>query len=104
MITNQRILISKSVIFLKPRKRVLKMDVSIDGLRRSATGSMNNLADVIESICSQLSDSETEELIEAFDSAATSVDVFNCVYDNSIENFSDLSDKLEIRRLEPDIS
>ncbi|MCK5602948.1 hypothetical protein KAR91_13785 [Candidatus Pacearchaeota archaeon] len=78
------------------------MNVNIDGLRRNATGDMNNLADVIESICRQLSDSEKEELIEAFDNAATSVDIFNCVYDDSIENFNDLSDKLEIRRLEPD--
>ncbi len=71
-------------------------------MRRSATGSMNKLADVIESIRSQLSKNDAEELIEAFDDAATSVDIFNCVYDNSIENFSDLSDELEIRKLDND--
>lgn len=78
------------------------MDVNIDGLRRSATGDMNILANMIESICKVLPDAEAEELIEAFDNAATSVDMFNCVYDTSIENFSDMSEKLNIRRLESD--
>ena len=76
------------------------MNVNINGLRRNATGSMNKLADVIEEICRQLSEKDTDELVEAFDDAATSVDIFNCVFDNNIENFSDLSDKLEIRKLE----
>lgn len=78
------------------------MNVNIDGLRRNATGSMNKLADVIESICEEMSGYKIDELKEAFDEAATHVDMFNCVYSDSMENFSDLSDKLDIRRLEPD--
>lgn len=75
------------------------MNVNIDGLRKSATGHMNNLANIIESICSQLPKEDSEDLMEAFDNAATDVDIFNCVYNKEIENFSDLSDKIEIRRL-----
>lgn len=78
------------------------MKVNIDGLRRNATGSMNNLSDVIESICEEMSSYKFDELKEAFDNAACGVDMFNCVYDNSIENFTDLSEKLNIRRLETD--
>jgi len=78
------------------------MNVNIDGLRRNATGEMNNLADIIERACFHLEEDDKEELIQAFDEAAASVDMFNCVYSDSVENFSNLSDKLNIRRLEVD--
>lgn len=75
------------------------MKVSIDGLRRSATGSMNKLADEIESIAKYLPGWKIEELFESFDEAARDVDIFNCVYSDKIEMFSDLSKKIEVRRL-----
>jgi hypothetical protein len=75
------------------------MKVSIDGLRRSATGSMNNLANEIESIAEYLPEWKRDELFESFDDAARNVDIFNCVYSDKIEMFSDLSEKIEVRRL-----
>lgn len=76
-----------------------RIKVSIDGLRRAATSSMNKLASEIEVIAEYLPDWKKEELFEAFDEAARDVDIFNCVYSDKIEMFSDLSEKIEVRRL-----
>lgn len=78
------------------------MKVSIDGLRRSATGSMNALADQIEEIACDLPDWQKDRLFEAFNDAARNVDIFNCVYSDKIEMFRDLSDEIEVRRLGED--
>ena len=76
------------------------MKVNFDGMRRNATSSMNDLHRVIESIIENdhILDSEKEELIEAFNYSAESVDVFNILSDDADENFNDLD--IEINRLE----
>jgi len=75
------------------------MKVSIDGMRRSATGSMNALADTISGLLESLPDWQAEDLKESFDEAAINVDVFNCVYRDDDSLFNDLSEEIEVKRL-----
>ncbi|NIT58405.1 MAG: hypothetical protein GWN00_19915 [Aliifodinibius sp.] len=75
------------------------MKISIDGMRRSATGSMNALADTISSLLDSLPDWQAEELKESFDEAARNVDIFNCVYRDDDELFNDISEEIEVKRL-----
>lgn len=76
------------------------MTVSMNGMRRNATSSMNNLAQTIKEIIenNDLYEHEKEELIEKFNQAAQSVDSFNYLYDDKIEGDFDCLD-IEIERL-----
>ena len=77
------------------------MNVSFDGLRTNATRSMNRLHDTIKDIIGSddICDSEKEELVEKFNEAAQFVDVFNCLYDDKIEDDFNSMDDLSIDRL-----
>jgi len=75
------------------------MEVNLDGLRESATKSMNGLADEVEGLQEFLPDWKFEELKEAYDDAARNVDLFNCVYSNGDDGFNDISEKVEVRKL-----
>jgi len=79
------------------------MKVSIDGLRRGATGDMNALGELIESMISDMKSNfiDTDELIATYNQAASSVGVFNCVFEPEIEDdFNDLSEELQIKFIE----
>lgn len=78
------------------------MKVNLDGMRMSATSSMNALANEIESSLEYLPDWKIDELKEVYNDAATSVGFFNCVYDDKNESFNDLSEKIKIRRFDVD--
>lgn len=81
------------------------MRVNFDGMRRNATANMNTLGKVIEEEILSMDEYDMplelkEKLIEAFNNAAQSVDVMNCLYDPSQEeDMNDLSDILSIDRL-----
>lgn len=76
------------------------MNVSMDGLRRNATYSMNELHQVIKDIIdnNNITDDEETELIEAFNQSAQFVDTFNCIYDDEDDDFNLL--EIEIKRFE----
>ena len=82
------------------------MNVNFDGMRRNATANMNELGNVIkEEILSKdsydISDEIKEKIIEAFNNAAQSVDIMNCLYgDTEEDDMHDLSDVLSIDLLE----
>ena len=75
------------------------MRVSFDGMRRNATRDMNTLyravKEVAEIFCGEY---EMKRLIDAFNEAALSVDVFNCLEDNENGEFKALD--IEIERFE----
>ena len=81
------------------------MEANFDGMRRDATANMNTLGNVIEEEILSMDEYDMplelkEKLIEAFNNAAQSVDVMNCLYDPSVENdMNDLSGLLSINRL-----
>lgn len=72
------------------------MRVSVDGLRKNATYSMNRLYDRLKEIIESgnLDDNQKKELISKWNESARYVSTFNCLYDDSIEddmnNLSDL--------------
>ena len=77
------------------------MNISMDGLRKNATFSMNELYQTITNIIDEdnICDCEKEELIESFNQAAQFVDTFNCIYDDDVEgDFNELD--IDIKRLE----
>lgn len=81
------------------------MNVSFDGLRTNATRSMNRLYDTIKDIVESgeyhtLTIDEKAELIEKFNEAAQYVDVFNCLYDDKVEDDFNSMDDLSIDRLD----
>lgn len=79
------------------------MKVSFDGMRKNATNSMNGLHSIIEDILfkSDLDENMKEDLILRFNTVATMVDSFNCLFDPTVEDdFNDLTDVLSIERLE----
>lgn len=78
------------------------MKVSMDGMRRSATAAMNELADTLTGAEEMLPRCQFELLTEAFNEAAQAVDLFNCVFSKDDELFNDLSDEIEIKRLGED--
>ena len=78
------------------------MKVNIDGLRRNATRSVNDLHRVLEEIINSgnLDYDQEEELINGFNEVARFIGILNCVYDPNIEDdMNDLSD-LETKYLE----
>jgi len=81
------------------------MNVSFDGLRTNATRSMNRLYDTVKDIveCGEyhtLSTDEKQELIEKFNEAAQYVDIFNCLYDDKVEDDFNNMENLSIDRLD----
>lgn len=81
------------------------MEANFDGMRRNATANMNELGKFLEEkILSKdsydISDELKEKLVKAFNDAAQSVDVMNCLYDDTSEDdMNDLSEVLEIKLL-----
>ena len=78
------------------------MNVSFDGLRTNATRGMNRLHDTIKKIIENdnIYDSEKEELIKEFNTAAMYVDSFNCLYDDNVKDDMNSMDDLSIDRLD----
>jgi hypothetical protein len=79
------------------------MNVSFDGMRRSATGSMNRLHRIIYDVISngEINKDQIDDIKEVFNDAAMDVDIFNCLFDDSEENdMNDLSEELSIERFE----
>lgn len=79
------------------------MKACFDGMRRNATRRMNDLGYEIKQLVEMAEDGkyfeleDFENLIESFNNSAGAVDVFNCLYDNNIEDdINDLSEELEI--------
>lgn len=75
------------------------MNVSFDGMRRSATRSMDELCSVLREVIALKSYEDVDEdmkqrIIEAFNDSAMRVDFFNCLFDDSVDgdmnNLSDL--------------
>ena len=82
------------------------MKVNFNGMRKAATSDMNRLHSVLDELLSKHSDTlfsyEREEIIEAYNQAAQSVDMFNCLYDDNVEgDMDDLSD-MGVNRLAGD--
>lgn len=80
------------------------MKANFNGMRRTATKDMNDLHGILGKILAKYEDTllnrERDELIAAYNSAAQSVAMFNCLYDDSVDgDMNDLSD-LDIARLE----
>lgn len=79
------------------------MKVSFDGMRKNATSSMNVLGSEIKELLEIAKDGryfeldDFEELINSFNNSASSVDIFNCLYDDNIEgDMNDLSELISI--------
>ena len=80
------------------------MNASFDGMRRKSTADMNYLHVVLQRIIlvSDIGDYELELLKESYNSAAQSVDMMNCLHDDSVDgDMNDLS-HLGISRFEQD--
>ena len=80
------------------------MKASFDGMRTSATRAMNRLFDVIEDVLENedISEDNKAQIIEKFNFAAQTVDIMNCLYDDSVEDdMNDLS-HLSIERFDDD--
>ena len=70
------------------------MKASFNGMRKNATANMNKLHSVLKEVLSDMdNDSLENEIIEAFNNSAQSVDVMNCLYDPNVkDDMDDLSD------------
>ena len=83
-----------------------QMKVNFNGMRKVATSDMNRLHSVLDELLSKYSDTlspyEQEAIIEAYNRAAQSVEIFNCLYDDNVEgDMDDLSD-MGVNRLAGD--
>lgn len=82
------------------------MEANFDGMRRIATSNMNELGKFLEEKILimdnyDIDDAIKEKLVKAFNDAAQSVDVMNCLYDDAVvDDMNDLSEVLEIKLLE----
>ena len=82
------------------------MGANFDGMRRNATANMNKLGKFLEEEILimdnyDIDDEIKEKLVKAFNDAAQSVDVMNCLYDDAVvDDMNDLSEVLEIKLLE----
>ena len=82
------------------------MEANFDGMRRIATSNMNELGKFLEEEILimdnyDIDDEIKEKLVKAFNDAAQSVDVMNCLYDDAVVDYmNDLSEVLEIKLLE----
>ena len=81
------------------------MNVNFNGMRKNATDSINELADVIKEVIQLKSyegvdDDLKKKLISCFNDSAMHVDFFNCLYNDNVDgDMDDLSD-LSVDRLE----
>jgi len=77
------------------------VSVSMDGLRKNATASVNDLSRTIKKVLEEIDDEDlAAELIEKFNDTASMVGCFNCIYDDKNEtDFNNLSD-LKIEKIE----
>ncbi len=83
------------------------MKACFDGMRRNATGRMNDLGQEIKELLEMAKDSkyfeieDFENLVDSFNSSAGAVDVLNCLYDDNIEDdMNDLSELIDISLIE----
>ena len=82
------------------------MEANFAGMRRNATANMNELGKFLEEEILimdnyYIDDEIKEKLVKAFNDAAQSVDVMNCLYDDAVvDDMNDLSEVLEIKLLE----
>lgn len=83
------------------------MKANFDGMRRNATNRMNNLGQEIKELLKMAQDGkyfeldDFESLVNSFNNSAGAVDVFNCLYDDSVEDdMNDLTDILNIDLIE----
>lgn len=74
------------------------MEVSMNGLRANMVRSSNELAEIVQSIVDDES-FDKDELVAMFDNLAQDIAMFTCVFDSDNKDFSDMSDKLEVKRL-----
>lgn len=80
------------------------MKTNFDGMRKKATVDMNNLFTILDRVIVHfdIDDWENGLLKERYNAAAQSVDMMNCLHDNSVEDdMNDLS-HLSINRFEED--
>ena len=78
------------------------MKTNIDNLRINATIEVNRLSETLSETIKILGEDDdlVEQIIADFNAVAQSVGVLNCVYDDNIECFSDLSESLMVEFLE----
>ena len=70
------------------------MKANFDRMRMSATRAMNRLFNVLEDVLENedISEDNKAQIIEKFNFAAQTVDIMNCLYDDSVEDdMNDLS-------------
>ena len=78
------------------------MEANFDGIRKVATENVNSLHDVIVAIVDNgnLFDNEIEDIIEAYNNAANSIEFMNMMYDDETDDdMNDLSDELTVFKL-----
>ena len=83
------------------------MKACFDGMRRNATGRMNDLGQEIKELLEMAIDGkyfeleDFENLVDSFNSSAGAVDALNCLYDDNIEDdMNDLSELIDISLIE----
>lgn len=76
----------------------MSMNVSMDGLRRSLSGDIKKLRDIIEDV---INDNYyyKYDLIEAMNQVITDSNVLNCVFHPNDPNFTDIS-SVEVEHIE----
>ncbi len=76
----------------------MSITVSMNGLRRSLSGDIKQLREIIEDV---INDDffEKDDLIEAMNQVITDSNVLNCVFKADDPNFSDISD-VEVEHIE----
>jgi hypothetical protein len=67
---------------------------SMDGARRNLTNSLNELSEIVNN--RYFDEDDFDDIKNAFNNAACTVNGMNCVYDPDDENFNDMSD-IEVR-------
>jgi hypothetical protein len=66
----------------------------MDGARRNLTNSLNELSEIVNN--RYFDEDDFDDIKNAFNNAACTVNGMNCVYDPDDENFNDMSD-IEVR-------
>ena len=86
------------------------MKANFDGMRKNATNRMNDLGQEIKELLEMakvgkyFEIEDFEDLINSFNSSAGAVDVFNCLYHDSIDDdINDLSEVLNIDLIELEV-
>lgn len=74
------------------------MKVSMNGLRKSLSGDVKSLRDIVESVVRD-DFYENEDLVEALNAVVRDINVLNCVFDKDDPDFIEMAD-IEVEIIE----